>query len=128
MDEIVERVYEIDERKLVAYTGNYTAFLEQKEANYEQALAAYKNQQKEIAGLQEFVDRFRSVTSKASQAMSKLKQIERMDKLEKPLAPKKPFRFQIPQPPRIGQRAMSLEGIHQAYGDVKVYTGLDITI
>ncbi len=128
MDEIVERVYEIDERKLVAYTGNYTAFLEQKEANYEQALAAYKNQQKEIAGLQEFVDRFRSVTSKASQAMSKLKQIERMDKLEKPLPPKKPFRFQIPQPPRIGQRAMSLEGIHQAYGDVKVYTGLDITI
>ena len=46
MDEIVERVYEIDERKLVAYTGNYAAFLEQKEANYEQQLAAYKNQQK----------------------------------------------------------------------------------
>jgi len=128
MDEIIERVYEIDERKLVAYTGNYTAFLEQKEANYEQQNAAYKNQQKEIASLQEFVDRFRSVTSKASQAMSKLKQIERMEKIEKPMPLKKPFRFQIPQPPRIGQRAMSLEGIHMAYGEAKVYTGLDLTI
>ena len=128
MDEIIERVYEISEKKLLSYTGNYSAHLVQKEATYEQQNAAYKNQQKEIASLQEFVDRFRSVTSKASQAMSKLKQIERMDKIEKPMPPKKPFRFQIPQPPRIGQRALSLEGIHMAYGKTKVYEGLDITV
>jgi ATP-binding cassette subfamily F protein 3 len=128
MDEIVERVYEISEKKLISYTGNYSAHLDQKEANYEQQLAAYKNQQKEIASLQEFVDRFRSVTSKASQAMSKLKQIERMEQIEKPMPPRKPFRFQIPQPPRIGQRAMTLEGIHMAYGATKVYEGLDLTI
>ena len=78
MDEIVEKVYEINEKRLVDYTGNYTAFLEQREARYEQQVASYKNQQKEIAALQEFADRFRSVTSKASQAQSKLKQIERM--------------------------------------------------
>src|SRR5262249_53285786 len=122
------RVYEINERKLVSYTGNYDAYLDQKEANYEQQLAAWKNQQKEIASLQEFADRFRSVTSKAAQAQSKLKQIERMEKIERPLPPKRPLRFQIPQPPRIGQRAMTLEGIHMAYGDVKVYEGLDLTI
>jgi len=128
MDEIVESVYEISEKKLHAYKGNYTAFLKQREANYEQQNAAYKNQQKEIASLQEFADRFRGVASKASQAQSKLKAIERMTLIEKPLPPRKPFRFQIPQPPRIGQRAMSLEGIHFAYGSHKVYQGLDLII
>lgn len=128
MDEIVTEVYEISERKLNSYTGNYTDFLRQREERYEQQLAAYKNQQKEIQSLQEFVDRFRSVTSKASQAMSKLKQIERMELIEKPLAPRKPFRFQIPQPPRGGQRAISLKGIHMAYGSNQVYSGLDLTI
>ncbi|MFT6618133.1 MAG: ATP-binding cassette subfamily F protein 3, partial [Limisphaerales bacterium] len=75
-----------------------------------------------------FADRFRSVSSKAAQAQSKLKQIERMDKLEKPITPRKPFRFQFPQPARVGQRAIMLEGIHQAYGDVKVYEGIDLVI
>jgi ATP-binding cassette subfamily F protein 3 len=128
MDEIVEAVHEIAEQKLVAYKGNYSSFLQQRESRYEQQLAAYKNQQKEIASLREFVERFRSVASKASQAMSKLKQIERMELIEKPLAPRKPFRFQIPVPPRGGQRAISLEGIHMAYGSRPVYAGLDLTI
>ena len=119
MDEVVEGVYEIAEQKLIGYTGNYSEFLRQREANYEQQLAAYKNQQKEIARLREFYDRFRQVASKASQAMSKLKQIERMELIEKPMPPKKPFRFNIPQPPRGGQRAISLEGIHLAYGDAQ---------
>ncbi len=128
MDEIIETVYDIADQRLVSYAGNYTAYLEQREARYEQQNAAYKNQQKEIANLQEFYDRFRQVASKASQAMSKLKQIERMELVEKPTPPKKPFRFQIPQPPRGGQRAISLEGIHMAYGATKVYEGLDLTI
>ncbi len=128
MDEIVESVYEISEQRLNAYTGNYSNFLSQRESNYEQQFAAYKNQQKEIASLREFYDRFRSVASKASQAMSKLKQMERMELIEKPVPPRKPFRFHIPQPPRGGQRAISLEGIHMAYGALKVYAGLDLTI
>jgi ATP-binding cassette subfamily F protein 3 len=128
MDEVVTQVHEISERKLVAYTGNYTDYLRQREERYEQQLAAYKNQQKEIQALQEFADRFRSVTSKASQAMAKLKQIERMELIEKPPAPRRPFRFQIPPPPRGGQRAVTLENIHMAYGANKVYSGLDLTI
>ena len=128
MDEVVTQVHEISERKLVAYAGNYGDFLRQREERYELQLAAYKNQQKEIQALQEFADRFRAVPSKASQAMSKLKQIERMELIEKPMAPRKPFRFQIPPPPRGGQRAVTLEGIHMAYGETKVYTGLDLTI
>ena len=128
MDEIVGQVHEISEKKLIAYTGNYSDYLLERTARYEQQLAAYNNQQKEIAALQQFADRFRSVTSKASQAMSKLKQIERMDTIEKPLAPRKPFRFQIPQPPRGGQRAVHLKGIHMAYGPNRVYAGMDLAI
>ena len=128
MDEVVTQVHEISERKLVAYTGNYGDYLRQRDERYELQSAAYKNQQKEIQALQEFADRFRAVPSKASQAMSKLKQIERMELIEKPLAPRKPFRFQIPPPPRGGQRAVTLDGIHMAYGPTKVYTGLDLTI
>src|ERR1041385_3375532 len=128
MDEVVTQVHEISERKLIDYTGNYTDYLRQREERYEQQLAAHKNQQKEIQALQEFADRFRAVPSKASQAMSKLKQIERLELIEKPLAPRKPFRFQIPPPPRGGQRAVSLEDIDMAYGSNQVYTGLDLTI
>src|SRR4051812_14801198 len=112
MDEIIERIYDISERKLIPYTGNYSAYLDQREANYENQQAAYKNQQKEIANLREFYDRFRQVASKASQAMSKLKQIERMELIEKPVPPRKPFRFQIPQPPRSGHRVIALEDLH----------------
>ena len=128
MDEIVTQVHEIYERKLIPYTANYTEFVKQREERYEQQLAAYKNQQKEIADLQAFADRFRSIPSKASQAQSKLKQIERLELIEKPIAPRKPFRFQIPPPPRGGQRAISLEGIHMAYGTHTVYSGLDLTV
>ncbi len=128
MDELIETVYEISNQRLVSYKGNYTAAVQQREANYEIQLAAWKNQQKEIAALQEFADRFRSVSSKAAQAQSKLKQIERMETVERPEAPRKPFRFRIPQPPRGGQRAVNLEGVHMAYGENIVYRGLDLII
>jgi len=128
MDELAGRVYEIANNRLISYTGNYTAFLDQREAAFNQQVAAFKNQQKEIEGLQEFVDRFRSVSSKSAQVQSKVKQIERMDLIEKPAAPRKPFRFQIPQPPRIGQRAVVLEGIQMAYGDNVVYRDLNLTV
>ena len=128
MDEIIENVYDISEQKLTAYSGNYSAFLKQREMNYEQQSAAYKNQQKEIEALREFADRFRSVASKASQAMSKLKQIERMELIEKPVPPKKPFRLQIPTPPRGGQRAITLTGIDMAYGSHQVYKNLNVEV
>ncbi len=128
MDALVEKVFEITNRKIVSYAGNFSASLRQREANYEQQAAAWKNQQKEISSLQEFADRFRSVSSKAAQAQSKLKQIERMEKIERPEPPRKPFRFRIPQPPRGGQQAMALKGVHMSYGDHPVYKGLDLLI
>ena len=90
MDELVESVYDINEKKLNSYTGNYSAFVEQRHNQYVQQNNAYKNQQKQIKDLQAFANKFRSVSSKASQAQSKLKEIERMEKIDKPMSPKKP--------------------------------------
>ena len=128
MDEIIEKVYEISDRKLHEWSGNYTDYLRLKDEAYERQSAAYKNQQKEIASLREFYDRFRQVASKASQAMSKLKQIERMELIEKPLPPRKPFRFMIPQPMRSGSKIVALENIHMAYGKLSVYEDLSLDI
>jgi len=128
MDEIAKKVYEISDNKLLSYTGNYTDYERQRQDNFEVQSASYKNQQKEIKGLQDFADRFRSVGSKAAQAQSKLKQIERMELIEKPKMPRKPFRFQFPQPVRGGQRSITLEGIHMAYGDNKIYEGIDLLV
>lgn len=128
MNAIVTEVHEISNRRLLHYSGNYTDFEERRQENYERQNNAYKNQQKQIGELQAFANKFRSVSSKASQAQSKLKEIERMEKIEKPVAPRKPFRFQIPEPPRGGQKALELEGVHFAYGSYPVYQGLDLQI
>ena len=68
MDAIVETVVEIDEEKLITYQGDYSSYLVGREARYEQKLAAWRNQKKEVDRIQEFIDRFRSVSSKAAQA------------------------------------------------------------
>src|SRR5438552_2520367 len=75
LNELVGSVLEIAHTSLIRYRGNWDSYVEQKAARGEQQLAAYKNQQKEIASLQQFADRFRAKASKASQAQSKLKQI-----------------------------------------------------
>jgi ATP-binding cassette subfamily F protein 3 len=128
MDELVQSVYEIEESRLIAYQGNYSDYLKQREENWERANQAYKNQQKEIEQIQDFIDRFRSVASKASQAQSREKQLAKMDKLEKPRPLRKGFRFNFPQPQRSGQRLIALTDIHQAYGKKQVYTGLDLEV
>ena len=126
MDELVETVYEIDETRLICYKGNYSAFLRQKEEGYERALQAFKNQQKEIEAMEEFIDRFRNVASKAASAQSRQKQLDKLERLKKPTPPRKHFRFNFPQPTRSGQRVIILDNIHQAYGTKKVYAGLDL--
>ncbi len=128
MDGVVEKVYEIDEQKFVAYTGNYTKFLQLKDERYDQQMKAFQNQKKEIARIQEFIDKFRSVGSKASQVQSRVKMIEKMDRIPKPRKPRKLFHFHFPQPPRSTQRVISLENVDKAYGDNVLYKNLDVHI
>lgn len=129
MDEIIETVYEIDETKLISYTGNYSSYCEQREKRYDQKVQAYRNGQKEIERIQEFVDRFRGVGSKASQVNERMKTIEKLKaKLIKPVAPRKVFKFSFPQPPRSNQIVAELENVKQAYGDKIIYDGVDLTV
>lgn len=125
LNQLVGSVVEIAQAKLVRYRGNWDSYVEQKAAREEQQLAAYKNQQKEIASLQLFADRFRAKASKASQAQSKLKQIERMEKIAAPTAAGKTIKFQFPQPPRSGLRVIALKDVDHAYGNLVVYRGLN---
>src|SRR6186713_3082642 len=125
LNQLVGSILEISHRRLNRYRGNWDTYVEQKAAREEQHAAAYKNQQKEIASLQLFADRFRAKASKASQAQSKLKQIERMEKIEAPLANEKTVHFRFPQPPRSGHRVIKLENVDHAYGDLVVYRGLN---
>ena len=130
MDSIVETVVEIDPdaARLVAYTGNYSSFLEQREKRYETQVQAYRAQNKEIEGHQEFIDRFRQIGSKAAQVQSRIKFLEKLERVEKPRAPRKPLRFTFPQPPRSNQKVMELVKVGQSYGDKRVYQNLDLTI
>ena len=125
LNQLVGSIVEIAHSKLVRYRGNWDSYVEQKASREEQQLAAYKNQQKEIASLQLFADRFRAKASKASQAQSKLKQIDRMKKIAAPVARGKTIKFHFPQPMRSGLRVISLKDVNYSYGDLVVYREME---
>src|SRR6185369_9515022 len=115
LNQLVGGIVEIRQSKLIRYRGNFEEYLVQREAAEEQLLAAYKNQQREIAHLMEFVNRFRAKNTKAAQAQSKLKQIDRMEKIEAPSADDRKVSFSFPQPQRSGQRVIRLKDVRFAY-------------
>ena len=121
-------IVEIRQQGLTRYTGNYSKFLVLRDAADAQLLASYKTQQKEIAHLQAFADRFKAKASKATQAQSKLRQIERMDKIQAPVGDDKKVGFRFPQPIRSGQRVIWLDQVHFAYGQDVVYAGVDLEV
>src|SRR5688572_18154226 len=125
LNQLVSGIVEIRQCKLIRYRGNYDDHLVQRDAQYEQLTAAYKNQQREIAHLMRFVERFRAKNTKASQAQSKLKQIERMEKIEMPDDSTREIDFTFPQPRRSGHRVITLRDVHHAYGDNVVYSGME---
>ena len=125
LNQIVGSIVEIRQARLIRYRGGYDDYLVQREAQEQQLLAAYKHQEREIARLMEFVNRFRAKNTKATQAQSKLKQIERMEKIAAPEPEERKLDFQFPQPRRSGHRVVKLENIHHAYGGNVVYRGMN---
>src|SRR5688500_3183768 len=115
--------------RLHYYHGNYDSFIQEKEARKSQQAALFKNQQREIAHLQKFVDRFGAKASMASRAKSKEKQIERLQEVavEEPHEELKRINFKFPQPPRSGLKVIELEHVQQAYGNHVVYKDLNFT-
>jgi ATP-binding cassette subfamily F protein 3 len=120
-------ILELRGGRLNRYTGNYDDYVREREARREQQAAAFKNQQREIAHLQRFVDRFGAKASMASRAKSKEKQIERLEAVavDEPQDDLKRINFKFPQPPRSGLKVIQLQGVEQAYGDHVVYRDLE---
>jgi ATP-binding cassette, subfamily F, member 3 len=125
---ICDGILEIGHSKLHRYQGNYDRYLSQKAEREAQHLAAYRNQQREIAHHEDFIRRFRAKASKASQAQARIKQLEKMERIPPPEAEAETISFRFPQPERSGQRVATLTGVKQAYGDHVVYQNLNLEV
>ncbi len=129
MDEAVDSVIEIDDAKLNQFPGNYSFYLKERELRYEQSLERHRKKQKEIEHIQEFIDRFRSTTSKASQVQSRIKQVEKMKaEMEKPRNPSRLFKFSFPDPQRSHQKVIGIEKGSKSYGEKVIYNNLDVLV
>ena len=127
LNSLCNGILELRGGTLNKYTGNYDDYLNEKDARKDQQASLFKNQQREIAHLQKFVDRFGAKASMASRAKSKEKQIERLKDVavEEPWEDLKRINFRFPQPPRSGLKVVNLEHVRQAYGDHVVYQDLN---
>jgi len=130
LNQLCTHIAELRASRIMRYMGNYDAYLEQRAAAEVTMIATAKSQQREIDRLQLFADRFRAKNTKAAQAQSKLKQIERikdeMVEVSNGDGPTMGFRF--PQPQRSGQRVITLEKIKFGYGDKLIYDGIDLEV
>jgi len=122
------RIAELENERLTVYEGGWDRFLAQKAARREQRLAEKRSQDRKVAETERFIERFRYKASKARQVQSRVKQIEKMDRVE--IAPEggRAMRLRIPKPERSGEAVLRLEGVHKAYGDTRVYAGVDFLV
>ena len=127
LNNLCTHIAELRSSKIMRYTGNYDEYLVQRAAMEATLIATAKAQQRDIDRLQLFADRFGAKASKASQAQSKRKQIERIkeDMVEVPDGPESTMGFRFPQPQRSGQRVITLEKIKFGYGEKVIYDGID---
>jgi ATP-binding cassette subfamily F protein 3 len=128
LNRVCKGVLEISNHRITRYQGNYDEYRQQKAARELQQRAAYENQQREIAQLQSFIDRFRAKATKAAQAQARIKQLEKIERLEAPVAEAASIQFNFPQPVRSGQKVFVLENVDQAYGEHTVYRDLNLIL
>lgn len=129
MDACVDHVAALENRRITVYTGNYSSYLKQREDNLEQMRAKRAAQEREIAHMQVFVDKFRYKPTKAAQAQERMRRIEQI-KSELVILPEghKHVDFKFPDPPRSGDMVVKLEDVSKAYGDHTVYSSIDLTL
>jgi ATPase subunit of ABC transporter with duplicated ATPase domains len=127
MNRLVTKVAEIDEGEITVYSGNYDFYEKeraQREANQE---AAYARQQAKLAKEQRFIERFAAHAAKAAQVQSRVKALEKIERIELPKK-RKVVRFDFRKPPRSGDEVAVLEGVGKSYGPRVVHEGLDLMI
>ena len=127
LDVTVSKVAEIWNKRIWFYTGNYDKFLAQKTQRNEQLQAAYRNQRERIEQLEVFINRFRYQATKAKQVQSRIKELEKMERIEIP-AEEKTIHFSFPQPKASGRIVAELESVAKSYGEKEVFHDVSFMI
>lgn len=129
MDACVDHVAALENRRVTTYTGNYSSYLKQREDNLEQMRAKRAAQEREIAHMQVFVDKFRYKPTKAAQAQERMRRIEQIRR-ELVILPEghKHVDFKFPDPPRSGDQVIALEHVSKSYEDKHVYSDIDLKL
>ena len=128
LDRMVNRVAALHRSALTEYTGNYSTFERVFEEHLESYRKAYDTQQEEIERLTRFINTFRYNARKAPQVQSRVKQLEKMEKLAPPQTVPKGVRFHFPQAPRSGRRVIELQGVSKRYDSLSVFENLNLVI
>jgi ATPase subunit of ABC transporter with duplicated ATPase domains len=127
MNRLVSRIAEIDGGEITAYTGNYDFYERERATREANREAAYARQQAMLAKEQRFIERFSAHAAKAAQVQSRVKALEKIEKIELPKK-RELVKFDFRRPPRSGDQVAVIEDVHKAYGTRVVYDGLSLTI
>ncbi|HVM25390.1 MAG TPA: ABC-F family ATP-binding cassette domain-containing protein [Candidatus Limnocylindrales bacterium] len=123
INEVANRILELHDGRATEYVGDYADFVEQRTERMAQLEAAAKNQQRKIAHTEAFIERFRYKASKARQVQSRIKSLEKLDRVAAPQRRTRSVKFRFPEPPRSGRTVITLTDVEKRYGDNVVYAG-----
>ena len=127
LDVTVNRIIEIWNKKIWTYSGNYEKYLGQKTQRREQLEAAYRNQRERVEQLEIFINRFRYQATKAKQVQSRIKELEKMERIQLP-EEEKTIHFSFPQPKPSGRIVAEFAGVAKSYGAKQVFQNVDFLI
>ncbi|MDP4105676.1 MAG: ABC-F type ribosomal protection protein [Bacillota bacterium] len=120
LDKVVTQVYEVSRHQIRKYPGNYSSYLDQKAANYEREMKLYEKQQQEIADLQDFIQRNLARASTTKRAQSRRKQLDKMDRMDRPLGDEKSASFSFEIEKQSGNDVLMVDSLSVGYNDKKV--------
>jgi ATP-binding cassette subfamily F protein 3 len=127
LDQVVGRIVEVWNGALTEYPGNYSRYLEERERRVAALMDAKERQDEEIARTEAFISRFRYQANKASLVQSRIKQLEKVERIQVPPQRKK-IAFRFPDPPKGGRLALELKGVEQGYGELSVLRDVDLAV
>jgi ATP-binding cassette subfamily F protein 3 len=128
LDRLCNRIVETERGVSTTYLGNYSSYLQQKYELQESQQAAYERQQKELDKQQAFVDRFRASATRSTQAKSREKQLEKIERIEAPTGNVRTLRFQFPPAPRSGREVVTIKDLVHTYNEKILFLGANLEI
>ena len=128
LDRLCTKIVETERGVSTTYLGNYSAYLQQKYEQQSAQLSAYERQQKELEKQQVFVDRFRASATRSTQAKSREKHLEKVEKIEAPIADVRTLKFQFPPAVRSGREVVTIKNLVHIYDDKILFLGANLEI